>query len=166
MIRGSTAEGRIGATGSTLGYGLGDGPEPAPGIAHRIGVPAPSPTRNSSSRPARSGYGLTASGCNHLMSDPWWCPARYPPLVVGGSDAEPGNAGSGGEVSESVDALWVRNFLITQPGKTYRVESTDDAREAAATHAVEAAARVLTDEVVRSARVDGQVHPAAPDQPF
>ena len=79
---------------------------------------------------------------------------------------DPGIAGSGGEESESEDALWVRNFLITQPGKTYRVESTDDAREAAASHAVEVAARALTDEVVRSARVDGQVHPAAPDQPF
>ena len=79
---------------------------------------------------------------------------------------DPGIAGPGGEESASEDALWVRNFLLTQPGKTYRVESTDDAREAAASHAVEVAARALTDEVVRSARVDGQVHPAAPDQPF
>jgi hypothetical protein len=77
---------------------------------------------------------------------------------------DPGIAGSGGEESES--ALWVRNFLITQPGKTYRVESTDDVREAAARHAVEAAARVLIDDVVRCGRVDGQVHPTEPDQPL
>jgi hypothetical protein len=86
--------------------------------------------------------------------------------VVSGPNVEPGIAGSSGAQGESEDALWVRSFLITQPGKTYRVESTDDARQAAAIHAVEAAARALTDEVVRGDRVDGQVHTAAPDQPF
>jgi hypothetical protein len=75
-------------------------------------------------------------------------------------------AGSDGVQGESEEALWVRSFLITQPGKTYRVESTDDGREAAARNAVEAAARALTDEVVRGARVDGQVRTAAPDQPL
>lgn len=77
--------------------------------------------------------------------------------MVSGPNVEPGDAGSGGEESASEDALWVGNFLLTQPGKTYRVESTDDAREAAAAHAVEVAARALTDEIVGSA-VDGQVH--------
>jgi hypothetical protein len=75
-------------------------------------------------------------------------------------------AGSDRVQGESEEALWVRSFLITQPGKTYRVQSTDDGREAAARHAVEAAARALTDEVVRGARVDGQVRTAAPDQPL
>ena len=75
-------------------------------------------------------------------------------------------AGSGGEEGESEDALWVGNFLITQPGKTYRVESTDDARQAAASHGVEVAARALIDDIVRGARVDGQGHSAAvPEEP-
>jgi hypothetical protein len=95
--------------------------------------------------------------------------ARYCPSVVSGPNGEPGIAGSGsaqGESeSESEDALWVRSFLITQPGKSYLVESTDDAREAAARDAVEAAARALTDEVVRGAREVGKVHAAAPLPP-
>lgn len=86
--------------------------------------------------------------------------------MVSGPNGEPGVAGSGCVQGESEEALWVRSFLITQPGKTYRVESTDDAREAAASHTVEAAARALTDEVMRGARVDGPVHTAALDQPF
>ncbi len=85
--------------------------------------------------------------------------------MVTGPAAEPGVALPGGEEGESADAPWVRSFLISQPGKTYQVESTDDAHQAAASHAVESAARALTDDVVRSARADGQDRAGAPDKP-
>jgi hypothetical protein len=90
--------------------------------------------------------------------------SRYSPVVVSGPIGKPGIVDAGGEWGESDDALWVRSFLLTQPGKTYRIESTDDAREAAAREAVQAAARVLTDEVVRGARAAGTADAAEPTQ--
>lgn len=81
--------------------------------------------------------------------------ARYSPVVALAPNGDPGITGAGGDVGESEDARWVRSFLLSQPGKTFRIEQGDDAREAAATEAVAAAAQSLTDEVVRGAGPEG-----------
>lgn len=49
------------------------------------------------------------------------------------------------------DAVWVRSFLRTQPGKTYRIEPAGDGHQDATREAAVGAARALTDEVVRVA---------------
>lgn len=69
--------------------------------------------------------------------------------MVSGPTGDPGIASAGGEPGEVIG--WVRSFLLAQPGKAFRIEHADDAREAAAGEAVAAAARSLTDEVVRGA---------------
>jgi hypothetical protein len=78
------------------------------------------------------------------------------------SDA-PRVTGPGSEHGESEDALWVRSFLLTQPGKTYRIEPTDAGHEAAASEAVEAAARALTDDVVSGALGETETYTPVPD---
>ena len=86
--------------------------------------------------------------------------------MVRGPNGDPGAAGCGGEQGEGEDARWVRSFLLAQPGKTFRIEQIDDAREAAASEAVEVAARSLTDEVVRGAGSAGKADASAPTEPF
>jgi hypothetical protein len=46
-------------------------------------------------------------------------------------------------------------LLLTQPGKTYRLDATDEAHEEAARESLAVAARILTDEVVLGAEVRG-----------
>ena len=55
--------------------------------------------------------------------------------------------------AEDEDAQWVESFLLTWPGKTYRVAASDDAREDmarddAAREALTEAARTLIDRVL------------------
>jgi hypothetical protein len=47
--------------------------------------------------------------------------------------------------------VWVRSFLLTQPGKTYGTEPPGDEHQDATREAAVEAARALTDEVVRAA---------------
>jgi hypothetical protein len=83
--------------------------------------------------------------------------------VLSGANADPGNAGAGGKGSE--DAEWVRDFLLTEPGKTFWIDPAADARGAVAGEAVAAAARSLVDDVVRAARSTGQADRVPPAEP-
>jgi hypothetical protein len=68
-------------------------------------------------------------------------------------------------VGEDEDSQWVRSFLRTQPGKTYRIGATDDAHEEAARETLAAAARILTDEVERSSQPPVTDHTPTSSQP-
>ncbi len=83
--------------------------------------------------------------------------------MVSGSRSEP-EIEPGGRKRAAEDALWVRSFLRTQPGKTYDLERPHDAREAAEREAVQAVAHALTDDVLRRARAAGLID-EAPDGP-
>ena len=58
------------------------------------------------------------------------------------------------------DAAWVGSFLLTRPGKTYRVDATDDAPDDARRAALAAAARTLIDRVLQ-----GSLSAAKRDEP-
>jgi len=80
--------------------------------------------------------------------------------------SEPESAGGDARTeSEGGDAQWIRSFLRTQPGKTYRIDGTDDAHEEAAREALAVAARTLTDKVVRNAQGAVTDHTPTPGQP-
>lgn len=85
--------------------------------------------------------------------------------MVSRTGSEPGTDGIGDAQADGVDSQWVRSFLLTQPGKTYRVDSTDEEHEGAAREALSAAARILTDEAIRGSEVPGTNHTQAPGQP-
>jgi hypothetical protein len=53
---------------------------------------------------------------------------------------------------EAEDAEWVSSFLLTWPGKTYRVAPSDEARADAAHEVLEAAARNLIDRILRESQ--------------
>jgi hypothetical protein len=80
--------------------------------------------------------------------------------------SEPESAGGDARAeSEGGDAQWIRSFLRTQPGKTYRIDATDDAHEEAAREALAVAARTLTDKVVRDAQGPVTDDTPTPGQP-
>jgi hypothetical protein len=80
---------------------------------------------------------------------------RYPRSVVSRAGDGPGVEGRDDARAEGEDAQWVRSFLRTQPGKTYRLDAADEAHEEAAREALAVAARTLTDEVLRGSEVPG-----------
>jgi hypothetical protein len=74
--------------------------------------------------------------------------------VAESPESGPGPSGAdSGARSEAEDAEWVDSFLLTKPGKTYRVEATDEVREDAVREALAAAARALTDRVELESQV-------------
>jgi hypothetical protein len=72
---------------------------------------------------------------------------------------------AGDAAAEDEDSLWVRSFLRTQPGKTYRIDSTDEEHEEAARAALALAARILTDEALFGSEGPGTNATQAPSQP-
>lgn len=86
--------------------------------------------------------------------------------MVSGPSSERGaeDIGQAPVEGEGEDSLWLRSFVRTQPGKTYRVDAPDDAHEEAAREALTAAARTLTDEVVRGSDVPVTDHTPTPGQ--
>ena len=97
--------------------------------------------------------------CHHSSGEP-----RYSRGVASRPASEPESAG-GDARAEGEDAQWIRSFLRTQPGKTYRIDATDDAHEQAAREALAVAARTLTDKVVRDAQDPVTDHTPTPGQP-
>jgi hypothetical protein len=90
--------------------------------------------------------------------------------VVTRPGSAPGTEGVGDARAGGDDAEWLRSFLRTQPGKTHRIDATDDAHEEAARESLAVAARILTDEAVRGSEVRGSEvagtdHTKAPGQP-
>ena len=87
-------------------------------------------------------------------------------MAIGPSSEQGGNGiGQAPPVAgEGEDSLWLRSFLRTQPGKTYRIDAPDDAHEEAAREALAVAARTLTDEVVRGSEVPVTGHTPTPGQ--
>ncbi len=72
---------------------------------------------------------------------------RYCRGVPSTPASEPRSAGAGAQ-AEDEDSQWVRSFLLTWWGKTYRVGASDEAREDAGREALAEAARALTDRVL------------------
>lgn len=85
--------------------------------------------------------------------------------MVSGTGSEPGTEGVGDARAEGDDAEWLLSFLLTQPGKTHRLDATDDGHEDAAREALAVAARILTDEAVRGSQTAGTDDTGAPGQP-
>ncbi len=74
---------------------------------------------------------------------------------MSGTGSEPRTEGVGDARAEGDDAEWLRSFLLTQPGKTHRIDATDDGHEEAAREGLAVAARILTDEAVRGSQAPG-----------
>jgi hypothetical protein len=85
--------------------------------------------------------------------------------VVSSPGREPRTEGTGDARPEGEQSAWVRSFLLTQPGKTYRLDATDEAHEEAARESLAVAARILTDEVVRGSEVRGTDDTQVPGEP-
>ena len=98
----------------------------------------------------------------------WSQPRSREPRYSRGVVSSPGSEleeGADDARAESEDSQWVRSFLLTQPGKTYRIDATDEAHEEAAREALAVAARILTDEALRGSDGPGTDHMQAPGQP-
>jgi hypothetical protein len=76
----------------------------------------------------------------------------------------PGSAGIDAQ-PEGEDAEWVSSLLLTWPGKRYRVDADDDARDDAAHEALEAAARSLIDRVLTESPDAAKGDAPEPDPP-
>jgi hypothetical protein len=85
--------------------------------------------------------------------------------VVSSPGGEPRSEGTGDARAYGEESEWVRSFLLTQPGKTYRLDATDEAHEEAARESLAVAARILTDGVVRGTDFRGTDDTQVPGEP-